>query len=156
VAFDATDAVCFRWRRTIIPARSSRMEAAPPASAGHPRYPGDGAGGQSRLPIRMCFCVAGPEYNEPLPKGVIHPKRVLRQIVAGVRDYGNRMGIPTVNGGGLLDPDYLGNPLVFCGCVGLIPRDKIFKAAHDGNASSSSAGGPGATACMGRRLARRN
>ena len=33
-----------------------------------------------------------------LPQGVLHPKRVLQQVVAGVRDYGNRMGIPTVNG----------------------------------------------------------
>src|SRR5207253_11147313 len=29
---------------------------------------------------------------------------------------------------------YLGNPLVFCGCVGLIPRDKIAKQANAGDA----------------------
>ncbi|HLL88923.1 MAG TPA: phosphoribosylformylglycinamidine synthase subunit PurS, partial [Tepidisphaeraceae bacterium] len=69
-----------------------------------------------------------------LPKGVIHPKRILQQIVAGVRDYGNRMGIPTVNGAVYFDDRYLGNPLVFCGCVGLIPRDKIDKAAREGDA----------------------
>jgi phosphoribosylformylglycinamidine synthase II len=69
-----------------------------------------------------------------LPKGVIHPKRVLQQVVAGVRDYGNRMGIPTVNGALYFDDRYLGNPLVFCGCVGLIPRDKITKAARSGDA----------------------
>jgi phosphoribosylformylglycinamidine synthase len=33
-----------------------------------------------------------------LPPGVIHPRRVMRGVVEGVRDYGNRMGIPTVNG----------------------------------------------------------
>jgi phosphoribosylformylglycinamidine synthase len=54
--------------------------------------------------------------------------------VAGVRDYGNRMGIPTVNGAVYFDDRYLGNPLVFCGCVGLLPRDKIEKAARDGDA----------------------
>ena len=70
----------------------------------------------------------------PLPRGVIHPKRVLQQIVAGVRDYGNRMGIPTVNGAVYFDDRYLGNPLVFCGCVGLIPRNKLTKAAKDGDA----------------------
>ena len=46
---------------------------------------------------------------------------------AGVRDYGNRMGIPTVNGAVYFDDRYLGNPLVFCGSVGLIPRDKCVK-----------------------------
>jgi phosphoribosylformylglycinamidine synthase len=51
-----------------------------------------------------------------------------------VRDYGNRMGIPTVNGAVYFDDRYLGNPLVFCGCVGLIPRDKIDKAARPGDA----------------------
>ncbi len=39
-----------------------------------------------------------------------------------MRDYGNRMGIPTVNGALVVDPDYLANPLVFCGTIGLIPR----------------------------------
>ncbi|HEX4797604.1 MAG TPA: phosphoribosylformylglycinamidine synthase subunit PurS [Humisphaera sp.] len=72
--------------------------------------------------------------HSSLPRGVIHPKRILQQIVAGVRDYGNRMGIPTVNGAVYFDDRYLGNPLVFCGCVGLIPRDKIDKAAQPGDA----------------------
>src|SRR5205807_3259400 len=85
------------------------------------------------------FCVAYPDYGKngatsALPKGVIHPKRILQQVVAGVRDYGNRMGIPTLNGAVYFDNRYLGNPLVFCGCVGLIPRDKIEKRAQDGDA----------------------
>ena len=50
-------------------------------------------------------------------------------MVAGVQDYGNKIGIPTVNGAVYFDDRYLANPLVFCGCVGLIPRDKIEKAA---------------------------
>ena len=53
-------------------------------------------------------------------------------VVAGVRDYGNRMGIPTVNGAVYFDERYLGNPLVFCGNVGLIPRDKSFKETAAG------------------------
>src|SRR5947208_6318927 len=43
------------------------------------------------------------------------------------------MGIPTVNGAVYFDNRYLGNPLVFCGCVGLIPRDKIQKEANTGD-----------------------
>ncbi|MEO6436160.1 MAG: AIR synthase-related protein, partial [Tepidisphaeraceae bacterium] len=75
-----------------------------------------------------------PRTLNPLPKGVIHPKRILQQVVAGVRDYGNRMGIPTVNGAVYFDDRYIGNPLVFCGCVGLIPRDKVTKEVKVGDA----------------------
>src|SRR6185295_3795169 len=62
-----------------------------------------------------------------LPPGVLHPRRVMRGVVEGVRDYGNRMGIPTVSGAVYFDERYLGNPLVYCGNVGLIPRDKSQK-----------------------------
>ncbi len=61
----------------------------------------------------------------PLPSGCLHPRRILTQVVAGVRDYGNRMGIPTLNGAVWFHDDYVGNPLVFCGCVGMLPRDRI-------------------------------
>ena len=57
----------------------------------------------------------------------------MKGVVAGVRDYGNRMGIPTVNGAVCFDPRYLGNPLVFCGTVGLIPVDRCTKAAQPGD-----------------------
>ena len=54
-------------------------------------------------------------------------------VVAGVRDYGNRMGIPTVNGAVYFDERYIGNPLVYCGCVGVMPRDKISGKARPGD-----------------------
>jgi phosphoribosylformylglycinamidine synthase len=81
------------------------------------------------------FCVAHPNWPvDSVPKGVIHPRTVLRGITAGVRDYGNCMGIPTVNGAVRFDPRYLGNPLVFCGCIGVIPRDRIEKQVKPGDA----------------------
>lgn len=81
------------------------------------------------------FCLAPPDWPmDAVPEGVLHPRQTLHGVVAGVRDYGNRMGIPTVNGAIHFDPRYLGNPLVFCGCVGLIPRDRIEKAARPGDA----------------------
>jgi phosphoribosylformylglycinamidine synthase subunit PurSL len=80
------------------------------------------------------FCVASPDLEpEDVPAGVIHPKRVLKGIVAGVRDYGNRMGIPTVNGALAVDPGYLANPLVFCGTVGVLPRGKAHKRVDPGD-----------------------
>ena len=80
------------------------------------------------------FCVASPDLDsDRLPAGVLHPKRVLKGVVAGVRDYGNRMGIPTVNGALAVDPGYLANPLVFCGTVGVLPRGKAVKRVEHGD-----------------------
>ena len=80
------------------------------------------------------FCFGPPDL--PVGKvypGALHPKRVMKGVVAGVRDYGNRMGIPTANGAVLFDERYIGNPLVYCGNVGLIPRNKCRKAAKPGD-----------------------
>jgi phosphoribosylformylglycinamidine synthase len=80
------------------------------------------------------FCVAPPDTPpDALPPGVLHPRRVLEGVVAGVRDYGNRMGIPTVNGALVTDPRYLANPLVFCGTVGVLPRGMATKRVEPGD-----------------------
>lgn len=80
------------------------------------------------------FCFAPPETPmDALPPGVLHPRRVMKGVVSGVRDYGNRMGIPTVNGAIYFDPRYLGNPLVYCGNVGIIPREKSSKQTSPGD-----------------------
>jgi phosphoribosylformylglycinamidine synthase len=140
IAFDDTDAVCFKVETHNHP---SAIEPYGGSATGVGGVIRDILGtGLSAKPIANTdvFCVAYPNSfsggpkGRPLPKGVIHPKRILQQIVAGVRDYGNRMGIPTINGAVYFDDKYLGNPLVFCGCVGLIPRNKIEKAAKDGDA----------------------
>ena len=80
----------------------------------------------------FCFGMPDTPY-EKLPKGTLHPKRVFKGVVAGVRDYGNRMGIPTANGAILFDTRYTANPLVFCGNVGLIPRDRCDKSVEPGD-----------------------
>jgi phosphoribosylformylglycinamidine synthase len=80
------------------------------------------------------FCFAAPDTPpESLPPGVLHPKKVMKGVISGVRDYGNRMGIPTVNGAVCFDERYLANPLVFCGTVGLIPVDRCKKEARPGD-----------------------
>jgi phosphoribosylformylglycinamidine synthase II len=81
----------------------------------------------------FCFAPPDSEQARALPSGVIHPRRVMRGVVEGVRDYGNRMGIPTVNGALYFDDRYLGNPLVYCGNVGLLPRDKSHKQTEPGD-----------------------
>ena len=69
----------------------------------------------------LCF---GPQDlpQDELPVGVLHPARVADGVVAGIGDYGNKLGLPTVNGAVIYDEGYLGNPLVFCGAVGLLPK----------------------------------
>jgi phosphoribosylformylglycinamidine synthase subunit PurSL len=68
-----------------------------------------------------------------LPRGSMHPRRILRGVVGGVRDYGNRMGIPTVNGGLWVHEGYIGNPLVYAGTVGLMRREHVNKVVMPGD-----------------------
>jgi phosphoribosylformylglycinamidine synthase len=148
IVFDETDAVCFKVETHNHP---SALEPYGGAATGAGGVIRDILGtGLAAKPVANTdvFCVAYPDpladqssrtaanAQRPttLPKGIIHPKRILQQVVAGVRDYGNRMGIPTLNGAVYFDDRYLGNPLVFCGCVGLIPRDKIEKESRRGDA----------------------
>jgi len=80
------------------------------------------------------FCFGPPDTPAALlPSGALHPKRVMKGVVAGVRDYGNKMGIPTVNGAIVFDKDFVGNPLVFCGNIGLIPKGKETKRVNTGD-----------------------
>lgn len=71
----------------------------------------------------LCF---GPvdTPDASLSDGVLPPRRVSEGVVAGVRDYGNKLGIPTVNGAVLYHPGYIANPLVYCGTIGLAPRGR--------------------------------
>lgn len=80
------------------------------------------------------FCFGPPDLKqeELKAKDVIHPLGIMRGVVRGVRDYGNRMGIPTVNGAIQFDSSYTYNPLVFCGTAGVIPRQDIKKAMRPG------------------------
>ncbi len=68
----------------------------------------------------------GPiDYQGEVPPGTKHPKYLTGGVVAGIRDYGNRIGIPTVAGGVFFDSRYLGNCLVNVGCVGFLRRDQL-------------------------------
>ncbi len=89
------------------------------------------------------FCFAPPDYDGPLPKGALHPRRVLSGVVCGVRDYGNRMGIPTAAGGLWFDDDYRLNPLVFCGAVGLLPAWAVRKEVKAGDLIIAAGGRTG-------------
>ncbi len=80
------------------------------------------------------FCFGLPDTkSSDVPNGMHHPKRIAKGVVSGVRDYGNRMGIPTVNGGVYFDKGYMANPLVYCGTMGIIPKNKSSKKVKPGD-----------------------
>ncbi len=69
---------------------------------------------------------------EKLPPGIKHPKYLFGGIVAGIRDYGNRVGLPTVSGGVWFDDSYVGNCLVNVGCVGIAEKKNLRRNAVKG------------------------
>jgi len=80
----------------------------------------------------FCFSPWNISHGQ-VPEGLLHPKRIIKGVVGGVRDYGNKMGIPTVSGAVLFDERFLGNPLVYCGNIGLIPKEKSHKVVNKGD-----------------------
>jgi len=78
-----------------------------------------------------------------LPPGVKHPSYILRGVVAGIGTYGNNMGIPTINGAILFDESYVGNVVVYCGCIGLIPPGKYVRDTRPGDIALLAGGRTG-------------
>lgn len=80
------------------------------------------------------FCFGAPDTPQSMVEGhnIIHPLGIMRGVVHGVRDYGNRMGIPTTSGAIQFDTTYIYNPLVFCGTAGVIPQKDIAKEMKPG------------------------
>ena len=68
-----------------------------------------------------------------LPPGTLHPQRIAEGVIRGIEDYGNKMGIPTVCGAVFYHPGYAATPLVFCGCLGLLPHRTVAAAPQPGD-----------------------
>jgi len=80
----------------------------------------------------LCF---GPiDYKGEIPPGTKHPRYLVNGVVSGIRDYGNRCGIPTITGGFFFDEKYTGNCLVNVACLGIVKRKDL---------ANNFAGGPG-------------
>ena len=74
---------------------------------------------------------APPDYSGKLNPGIKHPRFLLNGVVSGIRDYGNRVGIPTVAGITYFHEDYVNNILVNAGCIGIVRKDKIVRSVVD-------------------------
>ncbi len=133
VAFDEQDAICFKVETHNHPSALDPYGGASTGIGGVVRDPMGTGLGAKPVANTDVFCFGMPDKKlSEVPKGVLHPRRVMKGVVSGVRDYGNRMGIPTVNGAVYFDERYMANPLVFCGTVGIIPNDKCFGGAKPG------------------------
>jgi phosphoribosylformylglycinamidine synthase len=130
IRFDDKYNVCFKVETHNHPSALEPFGGANTGIGGVIRDPlGTGLGAKPILNTDI-FCFGPPDYPfSKLPSGTLHPKRVMKGVVSGVRDYGNKMGIPTVNGAVLFHERFVGNPLVYCGTVGIMPLDKSFKQA---------------------------
>jgi phosphoribosylformylglycinamidine synthase len=92
--------------------------------------------GVSARPIAntdMLFFGLPDTPHDALHPGTLHPRRVADGVVSGIEDYGNKMGLPTVNGAIYYHPGYTSNPLVFCGCVGVLPHGAHRTGAQPGD-----------------------
>ncbi len=124
IDFDGRWALCFKVETHNHPSAVEPYGGAATGIGGVVRDPlGTGLGSKPILNTDV-FCFAPPDFpNEKLPRGVLHPRRIFKGVRAGVADYANRLGIPTLNGAILFDERYIANPLVFCGTMGLLPKN---------------------------------
>jgi phosphoribosylformylglycinamidine synthase II len=122
IDFDGRHAICFKVETHNHPSALEPYGGAATGIGGVIRdIMGTGLGAKPILNTDV-FCFGPPDFPyDRLPSGVLHPRRVFKGVRAGVADYGNRLGIPTLNGAILFDERYIGNPLVFCGTVGVLP-----------------------------------
>jgi phosphoribosylformylglycinamidine synthase len=134
VEFDEQSAVCFKVETHNHPSALDPYGGAATGIGGVIRDPMGTGMGARPIANTDIFCFGRPDKSlDEIPKGVLHPRRIMRGVVAGVRDYGNRMGIPTVNGAIYFDDRYMANPLVYCGNVGIMDKTKAFKHQQAGN-----------------------
>ena len=70
-----------------------------------------------------------------LPSGVKHPRYIMKGVVEGIRDYGNRIGVPTLAGQVYFHEGYTSNCLVNVGCIGIMRKEELIhsKAKNSGD-----------------------
>jgi phosphoribosylformylglycinamidine synthase len=80
-----------------------------------------GTGKGSRLILGMYgYCTGRRDYAGEL-KPHLHPRRLLDGVIEGVRDGGNKSGVPTPFGQVVFDDGYMGKCLVFVTALGIMP-----------------------------------
>jgi phosphoribosylformylglycinamidine synthase subunit PurL len=77
-------------------------------------------------PVAVLDSLRFPPADDP------KSRRLIEGVVSGIGWYGNCFGVPNLGGEVNFAPEYAGNPLVNAMAVGLVKKDKIFRARADG------------------------
>jgi phosphoribosylformylglycinamidine synthase len=75
------------------------------------------------------YCVGHRDYDGEL-RPHLHPRRLLDGVIEGVKDGGNKSGIPTPFGQVLFDKGYMGKCLVFVTAMGIMPATIGGESSH--------------------------
>lgn len=128
ISFYDGQAICFKVETHNSPSAIEPYGGAMTGSGGVFRdVLGTGQGAKVLVSTDM-FCFAPPDLDsEELPAGCLHPDYLQRRVVAGVRDYGNRMGIPTNNGSVHYHKDFRAKPTIIVGTGGILEESKAQK-----------------------------
>ncbi len=70
----------------------------------------------------------GDPRNDGKRNNIKDAKPIVHGVVKGIGFYGNCIGVPTVGGEAMFDEVYAGNPLVNAFCLGILEKDKMFRA----------------------------
>ncbi|MDD9304072.1 MAG: phosphoribosylformylglycinamidine synthase [Desulfobacter sp.] len=81
------------------------------------------------------YCVGDINYDGPL-KPPLHPRRLLDGVIEGVKDGGNKSGVPTTFGQTLFDAGYMGKSLVFVTALGIMPKTVAGRPSHEKTTSA--------------------
>ena len=76
------------------------------------------------------YCVGDINYDGPL-NPPLHPRRLLDGVIEGVKDGGNKSGVPTTFGHTLFNPGYMGKSLVFVTALGIMPKLVKDQPSHE-------------------------
>ncbi len=131
IAFTDTHDVCIKVETHNSPSALDPYGGALTGIVGVNRDPMGTGMGANMVCNTDVFCFASPFHEGELPPRLLHPRRVLEGVREGVEHGGNKSGIPTVNGSIVFEDRYLGKPLVYCGTVGMIPKEIKGRPGHE-------------------------
>ena len=130
VAFNDTHDVCIKVETHNSPSALDPYGGAMTGVLGVNRdVMGTGIGGELVCNMGV-FCVASPFEERTLPPRLLPPRRIMEGARLGMEDGSNQSGVPTVNGSIVFDERFLGKPLVYCGTVGILPKEIHGKPGH--------------------------
>lgn len=131
VAFDGRDHLVYKVETHNSPSALDPYGGAMTGIVGVNRDPFGTGLGADLLANVWGYCFASPYHDGPLPKGLLHPRRIRDGVHHGVIDGGNQSGLPYGRGWEVFDARFLGKPLVFCGTVGRLPATVAGRPGHE-------------------------